>query len=217
MDLAAAPWVPDVAAEIARIFDVRGGRGTAPVDALRRYLAERDVLIVLDNCEHVVELCAELAGALLTSCAQVRVLATSREPLGVGGETVGRLEPLELEDAYRLFVERARQRQPGFVPSEEMNATITRLCARLDRLPLAIELAAGRVGVMTPAEVLSGLDIRLGALGGGRGSPPRHRTVRAVVEWSYRLLDPEEQQALRCLAVFVGGFGADAAASVRRS
>jgi non-specific serine/threonine protein kinase len=214
VDLAAAPVMPDVAAEAARILDVQCARGMAPVDALRRYLADRDVLIVLDNCEQVAGACAELGSALLSSCAQVRILATSRESLGVGGETVWRLEPLGAEDAYRLFIERARQRQPGFMPSEATDVTVARLCARLDCLPLAIELAAARVSVMTPEEILSGLDIRLGALGGGRGSPPRHRTVRAVVEWSYRLLDPAEQQAFRCLAVFAGGFGAGAAASV---
>jgi non-specific serine/threonine protein kinase len=142
-------------------------------------------------------------------------LATSRELLGVSGETVWRLEPLEPEYAHRLFVERARQRRPEFVPSEEVAAVIARLCERLDRLPLAIELAAARVGVMSPAEILSSLDAQAGELGGAvRHSLPRHRTVREVVQWSYRLLDEGEQRAFRRLAVFVGGFNADAARSV---
>ena len=215
VDLAAGPGTPDVAAETARMLGVRGPRGTSPTDALRGYLRDRDLLLVLDNCEHVVDACAELAGALLGSCGDVRIMAASRESLGVDGETVWRLEPLAPEDAYRLFVERARQRRPEFVPGEETDATIDRLCARLDRLPLAIELAAARVSVMSPAEVLSSLETRLGALGGGgRLSPPHHRTVRAAVEWSHQLLDPTEQRAFRSLAVFVGGFDAYAATAV---
>jgi predicted ATPase/DNA-binding CsgD family transcriptional regulator len=215
VDLTAGPETPDVAAETARVLDVRGPVGTSATVALRKYLADRDVLLVLDNCEHVVDASAELAAALLTTCADVRVMATSREPLGVEGETVWRLEPLAAADAYRLFVERARQRRPQFVPGEETDATIARLCARLDRLPLAIELAAARVSVMSPAEVLAGVETRLGMLGGGgRLSPPHHRTVRAAVEWSHQLLDRGEQAAFRSLAVFVGGFDADAAAAV---
>jgi non-specific serine/threonine protein kinase len=215
VDLASGPETPDVAAETARVLDVRSPSGTDATDALRRYLANRDLLLVLDNCEHVVDACAKLAAALLTSCGGVRIMATSRESLGVNGETVWRLEPLGPEDAYRLFVERARQRQPEFMPSEETDATIARLCARLDRLPLAIELAAARVSVMSPAEVLSSLETRLGVLGGGgRLAPPHHRTVRAAVEWSHQLLDPAEQEVFRRLAVFVGGFDADAATSV---
>jgi predicted ATPase/DNA-binding CsgD family transcriptional regulator len=215
VDLASGPETPDVAAETARMLDVRGPAGRTATDALRRYLRNRDLLLVLDNCEHVVDACAELATALLTSCRDVRIMATSRESLGVSGETVWRLEPLGPEDAYRLFVERARQRRPEFMPSGETDATVVRLCERLDRLPLAIELAAARVSVMSPAEVLSGLEARLEVLGGGgRLSPPHHRTVRAAVEWSHQLLDPAEREAFRGLAVFVGGFDAGAATSL---
>ena len=215
VDLALGPETPDVAAEAARVLEVRGPRGTAPTDALRRYLVDRDLLLVLDNCEHVVDACAELAAALLGFCRNVRVLATSRESLGVNGETVWRLEPLGPMDAHRLFVERARQRQPEFTSSEETDATIADVCARLDRLPLAIEIAAARVSVMSPAEVLASLETRLGALGGStRLVPPHHRTMRAAVEWSHQLLDSTEQEAFWSLAVFVGGFDADAATSV---
>jgi predicted ATPase/DNA-binding CsgD family transcriptional regulator len=205
----------EVAREVARVLAVAVRRGTTATEALQRYLLDRDPLLVLDNCEHVVDACAELAGELLSSCASVRILATSRELLGVSGETVWRVEPLEAGDAYRLFVERARQRLPEFVPSDEDDAVIAGLCERLDRLPLAIELAAARVGVMSPAEILSSIELHAGELGGlGRRSAPRHRTVRAAVEWSYRLLDPVEQRAFRRLAVFVGGFDADAVSSV---
>jgi non-specific serine/threonine protein kinase len=216
VDLALGSEPPDVAGEVARTVGLSTPPDTTVPDALVRYLLDRDPLLVLDNCEHVVDACAELAALLLSSCGSVRILATSRELLGVNGETVWRLEPLENEDACRLFVERARQRQPEFVPSEEEDATIARLCARLDRLPLAVELAAARVGVMSPAEILSSLNERAGDLGtaGRRLSPAHHRTVRAAMEWSYQLLDPGEQQAFRRLAVFVGGFDADAARSV---
>jgi predicted ATPase/DNA-binding CsgD family transcriptional regulator len=163
----------------------------------------------------VIDACAELASSLLGSCGNLRILATSRESLGVSGETVWRLDALAPEDARRLFVERARQRDPQFIPDGDADATISTLCERLDRLPLAIELAAARIGVISPAEILSGLEPRLGALGGGRRLlPARHRTVEATVEWSYGLLDPAEQAAFRSLAVFVGGFDAEAAMAV---
>jgi predicted ATPase len=215
VDLALGSGAPDVAAEAARVLDVRAGPGMTPTEALRAYLPDRALLLVLDNCEHVVGACAELAGALLSSCPSARILATSRESLGVSGETVWRLEPLGVDEARRLFVERARQRRPEFIPTPEAEATIAELCDRLDRLPLAIELAAGRVNVLSPREILSGLESRLGILEGGpRLSSPRHRTVRAAVEWSYELLDIREREAMRSLAVFVGGFYADAAESV---
>lgn len=211
----AVPELRDVAAETARVLEVQSPRGKTPTEALRRYLVNRDVLLVLDNCEQVVAGCAELAAALLTSCRDVRILATSRESLGITGETVWRLEPLAPKEAHRLFVERARQRAPGFMPAEAAETAIADLCTRLDRLPLAIELAAARVNVMSPAELLAGLDTRLGELGGAdRLAPPHHRTVRATVEWSYQLLEPAEQQAFRSLAVFVGGFDAEAPRAV---
>jgi len=214
VDLASGPETPDVAGETAKVLEVGKSRGATAAAVLRSYLVDRDVLLILDNCEHVVDQCAGLAFELLSSCAAVRILATSREPLGVVGETVWRLEPLETVDAYRLFVERARQRRPDLRPSEETERTITELCERLDRLPLAIELAAGRVGAMSPREILASLDERIGDLGGGRLAPPHHRTVRAAVAWSHQLLDDAEQRAFRSLAVFVGGFDAGAAVAV---
>ena len=206
---------PDPAAEVARTLEVGGRSPTAPTELLRRYLADRDLLLVIDNCEHVIDACARLASSLLSSSANLRILATSRESLGVSGETVWRLDSLEAEAGHRLFLERARQREPEFIPDAAADATIAELCERLDRLPLAIELAAARIGVMSPAEILADLEARLGALGGGsRLSPARHKTVRAAVEWSYELLDPIEQRAFRNLAVFVGGFDSGAAMAV---
>jgi predicted ATPase/DNA-binding CsgD family transcriptional regulator len=215
VDLASGPEAPDVPAETARSLGLGGAAGVKPADALCDYLAESDVLLVLDNCEQVVDDCAALAAALLSSCPRVRVLATSREVLGLDAETVLRLDPLRPEDAVRLFVDRARHRQPQLVPTEETEASIAALCARLDRLPLAIELAAARVGVLSPPEILSALEARLVELTSHRRTSPRHhRTVRATVEWSYQLLGPVEQEAFRGLAVFVGGFDARAARSV---
>jgi predicted ATPase/DNA-binding CsgD family transcriptional regulator len=206
---------PDPAAEVARTLDVGGRSPSDLTESLRRYLADRDLLLVIDNCEHVIDACARLASSLLSSCANLRILATSRESLGVSGETVWRLDSLQAEAGHRLFLERARQREPGFIPDAAADATIAELCERLDRLPLAIELAAARIGVMSPAEILADLEARLGALGGGsRLSPARHKTVRAAVEWSYELLDPTEQRAFRTLAVFVGGFDSAAAMAV---
>jgi non-specific serine/threonine protein kinase len=215
VDLALGSEPPDVAREVARTLGLAAAPGKTVEGTLRSYLSDRDLLLVLDNCEHVVDACAELATALLSSCPSLRILATSRELLGVRGETVWRLEPLGPQDAHRLFVERARQRRPDFVPSEDADKAIARLCERLDRLPLAIELAAARAGVMSVAEILSSLDAQGAELAAGRrASPAHHRTVRAAVEWSYRLLEPGEQQAFRRLAVFVAGFDAAAARSV---
>ena len=215
VDLAASAGAPDVAGETARVMNVGTPVGGTATDALRRYLADRDVLLILDNCEHVVDACAELAASLLGSCGRLRLLATSREILGVAGETVWTVQPLALEDARRLFVERARQRRPDFLPDEQTDAAIDRLCARLDRLPLAIELAGARIGAMSVREIAASIEARLGELAAAtRLASPRHQTLRAVVEWSYRLLTAAEQQAFRGLGVFVGGFDADAATSV---
>jgi len=215
VDLTADGGAPDVAAETARTLGVRTSRDAAPTAALRRYLVSRELLLVLDNCEHVVDAAAELAADLLTSCAGVRILATSREPLEVNGETIWRVDPLGPADSYRVFVERARERRPDFLPGADMDGTISRLCDRLDGLPLAIELAAARVSVMSPEEILAGLETRLGVLGrGSRLAPAHHRTVRATIEWSHELLGPGEQDAFRTLAVFVGGFDGEAASAL---
>jgi non-specific serine/threonine protein kinase len=216
VDLTAKPGPDNVAVEVARVLGVRPPAGATPSDALRRFLADRDLLLVLDNCEHVILSSAELAAALLSGCRSLRILATSREPLGVAGETVWRLEPLQPSDGHRLFVERARQHDPRFIPDLESEAAITAVCARLDHLPLAIELAAAGMTMMAPAELLVKLGSYFGQIdgGGSRLSPPRHRTVRATVEWSYQLLETDEQHGFRQLGVFVTGFDAAAATAV---
>ena len=215
VDLVSAGRAEDVAAETARVLDIRGAARDATTGAVRRYVADRDVLLVLDNCEHVLDACADLAMTLLGACPNLRILATSREPLGLTGEAVWRLEPLLPQHAYRLFLERARERSPELVPGEDTEAAILNICARVDQLPLGIELAAARVRIMSPNEIVASIDAHVGELGWARRSTPaHHRSVRAAVEWSYTLLDPIEQAAFRSLAVFVGEFDADAARAV---
>ena len=215
VDLASVGATEDVAAEAARVLGIRGAVRDAATDVVRRYVADRDVLLLLDNCEHVLDACAELGMTLLGACPNLRILATSREPLGITGEAVWRLDPLLPEHSYRLFLERARERGAELVPDEDSEVAILNICARVDRLPLGIELAAARVSMMSPNEIVASLDAQLGELGRPRRpAPAHHRSVRAAVEWSYTLLDPVEQAAFRSLAVFVGGFDADAARAV---
>jgi predicted ATPase len=144
VDLASVGRTEDVAAETARVLGIRGAPQAAAIDVLRRYLADRDVLLLLDNCEHILDACAELSTTLLGACPNLRILATSREPLGIAGEAVWRLEPLHPDHSYRLFLERARERSPELVPDEDTEAAILKICAAVDQLPLGIELAAGR-------------------------------------------------------------------------
>jgi len=215
VDLSPVAAPGGVAAEAARALAVTAPPGDPPAAALARALADRRMLLVLDGCEHVVDGAARLVAALLPACPGVRVLATSREPLGVEGEAVHRLEPLPPADAARLFAERARLRDPGFLPAGPDEDLVRRLCERLDRLPLAIELAAARVGVLTPAEILERLGSGGGVLGGGsRLAPGRHRTLRATVDWSLALLGEGDRAALAALSVFAGTFDAAAALAV---
>ena len=215
VDLAFVGTADDMEAESARALGLRGmGRATT-TDALRRLFGDRDVLLILDNCEHVVDACAVLVSRLLAGCPNLRILATSREPLSLVGEKVWRLEPLSAEDAYRLFADRAREQRPALVPDRDMDDVIVDICRRLDNLPLAIELAAARVRLMSPQEIAESLGVHVGAVGSKpRSRPEHHRSIRAVLDWSYDLLGPLEQTAFRALAVFVGSFDADAACAV---
>ena len=215
VDLTSVGRAEDVAAEAARVLGIRGAARDGTTDAVRRHLSDRDVFLLFDNCEHVLDACAELGMTLLGGCPNLRILATSREPLGLTGEAVWRLAPLSPEYSYRLFLERAQERSPELVPDKDTETAILDICARVDQLPLGIELAAARVSIMSPHEIAASLDAHLSELGRPRRSTPaHHRSVRAAVEWSYTLLDPVEQAAFRSLAVFVGGFDADAARAV---
>ncbi|WP_256341512.1 BTAD domain-containing putative transcriptional regulator [Streptomyces sp. TLI_105] len=182
--------------------------------ALVEHCAGRRMLLVLDNCEHVVAEAAELAQALLTRCPGVTVLATSREPLGVPGEEVRPLGPLPVDMALRLLGERGAAARPGFRVAEDPEAA-EEICRRLDGLPLAIELAAARLRMLSVRQIADRLDDRFRLLtSGARTVLPRQQTLRAVVDWSWELLDEAERAVLRRLAVFTGGCDLTAAEAI---
>ncbi|MBO0687005.1 MAG: AAA family ATPase, partial [Candidatus Dormibacteraeota bacterium] len=198
---------------IAAALGVRESDQQAPRQTVIAYLARRRGLIVLDNCEHIVEEIAAVAQALLRGCPQIRVLATSREPLGVYGEQAWRAPPMEPEEAVSLFTERARLTAPsGQVPER----VVGELVSRLDGLPLAIELAAARVAVLSPREILRRVEDAFPLLtGGARTLAPRQQTLRATVDWSYDLLGGEQRQLFCRLSAFAGGFDVEAAEAVQ--
>ncbi|MEW2412123.1 BTAD domain-containing putative transcriptional regulator [Streptomyces sp. NPDC046866] len=185
-----------------------------PATQLVEGCADRRLLIVLDNCEHVIGAAAELAELLLTRCPGVRILATSREPLGVPGEAVRPVDPLPPDPAHRLFADRAAAVRPGFTPADDPDA-VAEICRRLDGLPLAIELAAARLRLLTPRQIADRLDDRFRLLtGGARTVLPRQQTLRAVVDWSWDLLAEGERTVLRRLSLFSGGCDLAAAEAV---
>ncbi|MEU9111297.1 LuxR C-terminal-related transcriptional regulator [Streptomyces sp. NPDC048483] len=223
---------------VAAALGVRERAGRAGIEALVHALDKRSTLIVLDNCEHLAAPCAQLVAALLARCPGLRILATSREPLRVPGEVVFRVGVLSLppaaeyadgdcledgslaalvgSEAVRLFLERARTSDAtsdGPTPGDIR--TVAEICRRLDGLPLAIELAAGRTGSLPPAGILQGLDDQLSLLTeGNRTGPRRHRELGATIDWSHRLLDPLERTVFRRLSVLGGGFDADSATAI---
>jgi predicted ATPase/DNA-binding SARP family transcriptional activator len=193
----------------------RGVRPADPLERLRSALASKRLLLVLDNCEHLVEAAARLVDALLAACPELRVLATSREPLGVPGESLWPVPPLDEPSAVRLFLDRATAVRPHFAPAGGSAAAVAKVCRRLDGMPLAIELAAARLRSLTVEQVLERLDDRFSLLtGGSRTALPRHQTLRAVVDWSWDLLDEPERVLLRRLSVFAGGATLEAAEEV---
>src|SRR3954467_11868398 len=169
-------------------------------------IGTRDLLVVLDNCEHVVTTAAEIAEDLLRRCPGLRLLATSREGLRVGGEIIWPVPPLQADDAVELFLERARSAGATLAMSPEVRAVISDICVRLDGLPLAIELAAARTRAFPIQQIASRLNDRFRLLtGGSRTALPRQQTLRAVVDWSYELLFEDEQRVFERLSVFPGG------------
>ena len=197
------------------------------VERLVEYLGEKDVLLVLDNCEHLVEAAARLAGYLLARCSQLRILATSREPLAIPGEVQWPIPPMTIpaagasqaelasSEAVRLFAERATAVQPSFTLTPETVRVVAGICRRLDGIPLAIELAAARVKVLPVTQIAERLDDRFHLLtGGSRTASARHRTLAALVDWSYDLLTQAERAGFEALSVFVGGCPLDAAEHV---
>ncbi|MFI0192616.1 BTAD domain-containing putative transcriptional regulator [Streptomyces sp. NPDC017082] len=191
-----------------------GDRHGDPLERLVEHCARRRMLLVLDNCEHVVDAAARLTETLLARCPELTVLATSREPLGVPGEVVRPVEPLPEPVALRLFAERGAAARPGFRTEDDPEAC-AEICRRLDGLPLAIELAAARLRMLTPRQIAGRLDDRFRLLtSGSRTVLPRQQTLRAVVDWSWDLLDAGERDVLARLSVFAGGCDLAAAEAV---
>ncbi|MEW1602677.1 BTAD domain-containing putative transcriptional regulator [Streptomyces sp. NPDC093808] len=189
-------------------------RHSAPVDRLAEHCGRRRMLLVLDNCEHVVEAAARLVETLLERCPGLTVLATSREPLNVRGESVRPVEPLPEPVALRLLAERGAAARPGFRTDDDPEAC-AEICRRLDGLPLAIELAAARLRMLTPRQIADRLDDRFRLLtSGSRTALPRQQTLRAVVDWSWELLDADERDVLCRLSVCAGGCDLTAAEAV---
>jgi predicted ATPase/DNA-binding SARP family transcriptional activator/class 3 adenylate cyclase len=201
---------PDAALDVAaRTLRVRAADDESPVRALADGVRDRELLLILDNCEHVIDGASELADALLEQAPNVRVLATSREPLRVRGERVLRLGPLTAEDAVALFAQRAALVQDSFWLSPINEPVVHDICRRLDRLPLAIELAAAHSYEFDVKEIARRLEDGF-TPSGVRGGEPRQRTLRATVDWSYQLLSDDQQTLLRQLAVFAGSFTPEA-------
>ena len=203
-----------VAAALASAVDVVAQPGERVEDALARRLGGPAALLVADNLEHVLD-AAPLLAELVAACPALRVLATSREPLSLRGERCLPVAPLAVPDAITLFMDRARDRRPDFGLTDANSAAVAELCERLDGLPLALELAAGRVGLLGPEQLVARLGDALDVLEGGpRDAPARQRTIRATLEWSVALLDEPERRAFLALAAFTGGAELDAAEEV---
>jgi predicted ATPase/serine/threonine protein kinase len=214
--------VPHTVASTLGVTEERGRTVTA---TLAEHVKGRTLLLVLDNCEHLISACAQLAENVLRTAPNVRVLATSREPLGINGETVFRVPSLGVpdpegpgdadnlceHDAVELFVDRARAVKPTFAITPPLVAPLARLCVRLEGIPLAIELAASRVKVLSVAQIADRLDNRFKLLtAGSRTALPRHQTLLAAIDWSYNLLTEAEKILFRRLSVFAGGWTLDA-------
>lgn len=214
---------------VASAFGLYEQADRSPIDAVTAYLRERQLLLVLDNCEHLVRACADLATRLLRACPDLRILATSRMPLGVPGELVWRVPSLSLPvadgdraegdpdqpEAVQLFVARAREVRPAFALSGPSARAVAEICRRLDGIPLALELAAARVRVLAPEQIAARLDDRFRLLtGGSRAGMLRHQTLRGAIDWSHALLSEAARRLFRRLSVFVGGWTIGAAEHV---
>ena len=218
---------PDLAPQaVADALGIREEMQKSLTQSITHHLRDKQVLLILDNCEHLLTACALLAQAVLTQCARVRILATSREGVGVSGETTYRIPSLSLPDtnkpltlknvmpseAVRLFVVRAQAAQPTFQLTPANAASVAQICTRLDGIPFALELAAARVRALPVEQIAARLDDRFRLLtGGARTALPRQQTLRATLDWSYALLSPEEQTLLKRLSVFSGGWTLEAA------
>src|SRR5918992_4661072 len=218
-------WVVDLAAlrdprllaqHVAAALDLRDESGRWLVATLSDYLSRRPLLLLSDNCEHLIDACAALARSLLLAGSELRILATSREPLGITGESLIQVPPLDADGhGLRLFTDRAWAVRPDFQLTDVSRPMAVELCRRLDGIPLAIELAAARMRGLALEDVVQRLDDRFTLLStGDRSGPARHQTLQAVLDWSHDLLTPDQRVLWRRLAVFAGGFDAVAAQAI---
>jgi predicted ATPase len=223
-----------VLSTIASTFNLREVQGVRLIDTVTDYLRSKQLLLVLDNCEHLIETCAQLSDHFVHACPKLKIITSSREALGISGETVYRVPslslPQDVEDlrdvgnlthdlmryeATRLFTERAIKANPQFSLTKDNAPYVAQICERLDGIPLAIELAAARLKLFTTQQIAERLDDRFKLLtGGNRTALPRQQTLRALIDWSYLTLNETEQDVLRRLAVFSGGWTFEAAESV---
>jgi predicted ATPase/class 3 adenylate cyclase len=214
---------------VAAVFNLRQqSNGPSLLDLITQYMKSKQLLLLLDNCEHLIEACAQLADHLLRTCPKVKIIASSREALSISGETIFSVPSLSLpksstrspdellqSEAVQLFVERATAAQPNFLLTEQNAPAVNRICRRLDGIPLALELAAARVKVFTPEQIAARMDDRFRLLtGGSRMALQRQQTLSAMIDWSYDLLSKDEQELLRRLSVFAGGWSFEAAESI---
>ena len=216
VDLAPITAAEVVPVTVARALGLPDHPGRSTMDTLLRFVPDRHLLIVLDNCEHLLDACAELLGTLLGAAPRLTVLATSREPVNVAGEVIWQVPSLSLADeAIELFAERARLARPEFAITDDNSKAVGEICRRLDGMPLAIELAAARVRALSLTEIVDSLHDRFRLLtGGSRTAVRRQQTLRASVDWSHALLTETERILFRRLAVFLGGFDLQAAQAV---
>ena len=200
---------------VAEAFGVREEAGRPMTKTLVEKLRDRTFLLVLDNCEHLIPAIVKIADELSRTCAHMSLLATSREALRVNGEAIMRVGPLSQPDAITLFVERSNAVESAFRLTPENAGMVERICRRVEGIPLAIELAAGRSQMMSPQEILARLQESFSLLAGGsRSAEGRHETLNTAIDWSYWLLSDNEQRLLRSMAVFSGGFTLEAADAV---
>jgi len=204
-----------VAGAVAVAVRVRQDTARTLSELLEESLGERDVLLLLDNCEHLLDGCAQLVDRLVRACPRLRILATSREALNVGGEVTLRVPSLGPSESAALFGERAAAARPGFALDERTGPVVEEICRRLDGIPLAIELAAARIRVLAPEEIRKRLDDRFRLLtGSSRTAIERHQTLRAAVDWSHSLLSEKERVLFRRLSVFSGGWSLESVEEV---
>ncbi len=219
-----------VASILAKAIDLREERGTTVTQTLVKYCCSRKLLLVIDNCEHIIQVCAKLIDALLRSCPQIKILATSREALNIGEQTY-RVPSLSLPDlkqpqtpetlrsyeASRLFIERATAAKHDFAVTEQNAAAIGQICCRLDGIPFALELAAAHAFTLSVEEIEARLNDRFHLLTDGKCTAlPRQQTLRALIDWSYNLLDAKQKMLLNRLSVFAGGWTLEAAEEIGR-